>query len=163
MNNKHSIPSHFSKKKGIYVLLILNTKENTIRIGSLGDITFESSSYHIYVGSAQGPGGLRTRLQRHFRKDKKIHWHIDYFLMSDSSSITGVGVLETEEKIECEMAQRIQVSYGIDELIPVENFGSSDCKCKSHLFKMKDNHTLRFFNIIKELGFKIVTRPDRRH
>ncbi|MHA1440967.1 MAG: GIY-YIG nuclease family protein [Candidatus Heimdallarchaeota archaeon] len=162
MNSKHSIPSHFSKKKGTYVLIIFNTEKNTIRIGSLGDIAF-SNSYYIYIGSALGPGGLGSRLWRHFRKDKKIHWHIDYFLMAESSKIIGAGELESDEKIECEIAQKIQNSYAEDELIPVKKFGSSDCKCKTHLFKLKEKDTKKFFKIIKKLRFKIVTKPDRYH
>ena len=162
MNSKNSIPSHFSKKKGTYVLIIFNTEENTIRIGSLGNIEF-SRGYYIYIGSALGPGGLGPRLRRHFRKDKKIHWHIDYFLISDSSYIIGAGELESEEKIECEIAKSIQNSYAEDELIPVENFGSSDCSCKTHLFKLKEKDTMKFFKVIKKLGFKIVTKPDRYH
>ncbi|MHA1127268.1 MAG: GIY-YIG nuclease family protein [Candidatus Heimdallarchaeota archaeon] len=162
MNSKNSIPSHFSKNKGTYVLIILNTEDNTIPIGSLGDIVF-SNNYYIYIGSALGPGGLVSRLGRHFRTDKKIHWHIDYFLMGDSSYIVGAGELESDEKIECEIAQKIQSSYAEDELTPVNNFGSSDCSCKTHLFKLKEKDTMKFFKIIKKLGFKIVTKPDRYH
>jgi hypothetical protein len=30
---------------------------------------------YVYAGSAFGPGGIRARLRRHFRRDKKLHWY----------------------------------------------------------------------------------------
>ena len=56
--------------------------------------------------------------------------------------------------------------FGINScitLIPITNFGSSDCKCKSHLFKIKERGSMKFFKVLKKLGFKIVTKPDRYH
>lgn len=36
-----------------------------------------SAGLFVYAGSANGAGGLKARLTRHFRKEKKQHWHID--------------------------------------------------------------------------------------
>jgi Uri superfamily endonuclease len=33
--------------------------------------------HYLYCGSANGPGGLKSRLARHMRKGKSVHWHID--------------------------------------------------------------------------------------
>ena len=63
--------------KGSYVLLI-ELKENTnIKVGKLGKVFFKKGFY-AYVGSALN--GIEQRIQRHMRKDKKTHWHIDYLL-----------------------------------------------------------------------------------
>nr|WP_321420010.1 DUF123 domain-containing protein [uncultured Methanomethylovorans sp.] len=50
------------KEKSVYCLIFKN-QQCKVRIGSLGDINFEAG-YYIYVGSAQGTGGLK-RLHRH--------------------------------------------------------------------------------------------------
>lgn len=57
------------KEKGVYCLIFEN-QQCSIRVGSLKDINFRAG-YHIYVGSAQGTGGLK-RLYRHviLSKDK---------------------------------------------------------------------------------------------
>lgn len=46
-------------------------------MGKLGTVELPAGIL-AYVGSARGPGGLRTRIKRHFSKDKILRWHIDY-------------------------------------------------------------------------------------
>ena len=36
-----------------------------------------SAGLFVYAGSAHGAGGLKSRLARHFLREKKQHWHID--------------------------------------------------------------------------------------
>jgi len=48
-----------------------------LRIGKLG-IHNLPHGYYVYVGSALG--GLASRLRRHLRSEKRLHWHIDYLL-----------------------------------------------------------------------------------
>jgi len=110
--------------KGSYVLLIELPEEQTITIGSLKAIYFPRG-YYAYVGSAMG--GFKSRLNRHLKSNKKPHWHIDYLL--EKASISEIIICETKDRIECAVAQVLSLQF---DSIP--GFGSSDCKCHSHLF-----------------------------
>ena len=114
--------------KGSYVLLIQLPEEQTITIGSLKAVHFPGG-YYAYVGSAMG--GFKARLRHHLKRNKKPHWHIDYLLQK--ASIRDVILCETEERAECTIAQALSRRF---DSIP--GFGSSDCKCRSHLFFAAD-------------------------
>jgi len=118
--------------KGIYVLLIRLRDDTKIDVGKLGTIEF-SAGFYAYVGSALN--GLEGRIKRHLRMDKKKHWHIDYLL--EVASVEEVMYAETEERVECEMADNL-VNFET-----VNKFGSSDCRCKSHLFFSADLEVLK--------------------
>ena len=109
--------------KGSYVLLIELEEDTTIKVGKLGNIFFKKGFY-AYVGSALN--GIEQRIQRHIRKNKKIHWHIDYLL--NYAKIKDAFYRESNEKEECNIANK----FG--KLESVYGFGCSDCECKSHLF-----------------------------
>ena len=111
-------------EKGGYVLLLRLKERSEIRIGRLGMIRFDSG-YYSYIGSAMG--GLKQRISRHLRKEKKLHWHIDYLL--DKASVGNLIVCQSEENIECNIANEIGRVYKV-----INGFGSSDCKCPGHLF-----------------------------
>ena len=110
--------------KGSYVILIRLPKAETIAIGSLSDVYF-SRGYYAYVGSALG--GVKSRLNRHLKQSKKLHWHIDYLLQK--ASITDIIIGESEDRVECTMAQALSAQFD-----SITGFGSSDCHCPSHLF-----------------------------
>ncbi len=84
------------KEKGYYILLIKVNRDVNTRIGSLGLIKFRRGFY-TYIGSAHGPGGLRARINRHLKKIKKPHWHIDYLLMNEDVFIVAIWCLITKE------------------------------------------------------------------
>ena len=67
------------------------------------------------------------RIQRHLRKQKKTHWHIDYLL--NHVKIVNVFYKQSEVKEECFIAKTLE-----KELSITPGFGCSDCACKSHLF-----------------------------
>ena len=119
--------------KGSYVLLTKLPEEQTIRIGSLNAVEFPRG-YYAYVGSAMG--GFKSRLSRHLRGNKKPRWHIDYLLQR--TSISGVVVSETVDRVECAIAQALSRQFD-----SVPDFGSSDCKCKSHLFFAADENRMK--------------------
>ena len=110
--------------KGSYVLLIKLSEEQTITVGSLKALHFPGG-YYAYIGSAMG--GLKARISRHLKSNKKRHWHIDYLL--EKASITGVILGETPDRTECTIARAL--SY---QLTSIPGFGASDCRCHSHLF-----------------------------
>ena len=114
--------------KGSYVILIQLPEEQTITIGSLKAIYFPRG-YYAYVGSAMG--GFKSRLNRHLKSNKKPHWHIDYLL--EKASISEIILCETKDRAECAVAQALSRQF---DSIP--GFGSSDCKCRSHLFFATD-------------------------
>jgi Uri superfamily endonuclease len=114
--------------KGVY-LLILHIRKNTkIRVGSLGIIDFKKGFY-IYVGSAQN--NLIKRIQRHCLHDKKVRWHIDYLTVNENVTVKKVLINNGNRDKECRTA--LILSKTAEE---VRGFGSSDCKCSSHLFKV---------------------------
>lgn len=78
--------------------------------------------------------GLERRLGRHFKKDKKPHWHIDYLL--EEAEIEGVLAVETESRIECDLNRLVLNLPGAKVI--VKGFGSSDCKCPSHLVHLSN-------------------------
>lgn len=110
--------------KGIYVLLIELPKDRAIKVGGLGKIFFPQGFY-AYVGSAMN--GLNQRISRHLRKDKAIHWHVDYLLKK--AQVKDVTVYKTEEQLECALAKLLTLEFN-----SIPGFGASDCKCESHLF-----------------------------
>jgi len=114
---------------GIYQLIIELSEEKSIQIGKLGLLHF-SSGFYIYTGSALG--GIESRIARHLRHDKRLHWHIDYLLKY--ARITDVIAYLTNKDLECQLNKRIMA---IPDCIPIRGFGSSDCKCISHLAHFK--------------------------
>jgi Uri superfamily endonuclease len=129
---------------GIYVLL-LDIDDVCIRVGSLGSIDFDG--IYAYVGSALN--SLDARVSRHLRRDKRKHWHIDYLTSNDRVNIRYVLCAEIDKSkkdddgidgidgIDGQWSKRRYeciISRGIAEKgSSIKRFGSSDCKCASHL------------------------------
>ncbi|RLI94035.1 MAG: GIY-YIG nuclease family protein, partial [Candidatus Altiarchaeales archaeon] len=114
--------------KGVYVLIIELDDNSEIEVGKLGTIEFESGFY-AYVGSALN--FLDKRIERHLRRNKRLRWHIDYFLRK--SKIKLVIYAETKQRYECKIARRLAVKFK-----SIDKFGSTDCSCRSHLFYSPD-------------------------
>ena len=115
--------------KGIYVLILKVKKSIKIKIGALGKIKFPKGSY-AYVGSAQN--NLEKRVARHLKKRKIKFWHIDYLLANKNVKINRIMYKSAGKSEECRIAQFLS---NVEK--PVKGFGSSDCKCESHLFRLK--------------------------
>jgi Uri superfamily endonuclease len=120
-------------EKGIYCLVFEN-HACSLEIGKIGEFSF-SAGFHIYVGSALGPGGLK-RVVRHINlsrnKDRKPSWHVDYLSLNPSFRLVSAVCAITSSRLECTFAGRI----GGDSVF---GFGCTDCKCSSHLFYRKEN------------------------
>jgi Uri superfamily endonuclease len=127
-------------QKGIYALLITLNTPSTIIVGKLGQISFPEGHY-AYVGSARN--GLSSRIARHLRKEKALHWHIDYLLKEGIVKEVIYGI--TEQDKECAVALQLK-----GNLMPILRFGCSDCRCKTHLFFCHNRYSLK--KIIKS-GF----------
>lgn len=130
---------------GIYLLAISVKKEIRLKIGSLGIRKFDRGLY-VYVGSAQKK--LEKRIMRHMRRNKRKFWHIDHLLSNENTEIVKAFYKEVESTWECKIASKLcEIGF------PVNGFGSSDCQCKSHLFKIKDHQSLIGF--IKANSFRV--------
>jgi len=120
--------NQLSIKKGIYILKIGIFKNIKIKIGALGNINFSNGEY-LYIGSAQK--NLKKRVERHLSKDKKLHWHIDYLLNSNFANIKAIYIKNLDKNYECITAKKL-MNGNVEEF---KGFGSSDCRCSSHLIK----------------------------
>jgi sugar fermentation stimulation protein A len=120
------------KKKmnsGCYQLIIEIKKSIKLQVGALGIVTFQSG-YFVYTGSALK--NLKQRVERHFRKEKKIKWHIDYLLDNKNVKIIDVKLHTSNNKEECQHNRKILELPG--SWVPIKGFGSSDCReCPAHL------------------------------
>lgn len=114
---------------GIYILLLQLAAPIAI---SRPKAAMLEAGLYAYIGSAYGPGGLRARLGRHLRAEKKQRWHIDK-ISTVASERYAYGWSTGKE---CDLRRLLQraskVSY------PLPGFGSSDCRaCPSHLLRIE--------------------------
>jgi len=113
---------------GLYVLFLRLPAPQAITVGRIGCSEFPSGWY-AYVGSARGPGGLAARVSRHRRRDKVLHWHVDY-LRAHAEPLE-VWFVACGAAKECAWAAALAALPGAT--VPVPRFGSSDCRCHAHL------------------------------
>jgi len=132
---------------GSYIIILELKKDDKIQIGRLGCVFF-NKGFYVYVGSALN--GIEQRIKRHLRKNKKMHWHIDFLLKS--GEIKEIFYIEDEMRKECIIADKL--SKGLE---PILGFGCSDCKCKSHLFHGKNSDILEKIHELELLNFPLST------
>ncbi len=130
--------------KGIYVLLVSVSRNISVSVGSLGVKNFPKGLY-AYVGSAQD--NLQKRVGRHLRRAKPKFWHIDYLLSNPDVKILRVFYKQAGRAEECRVAGKLTKTATV-----VNGFGSSDCSCKGHLFRVEAYDYLSRF--MGELGLK---------
>lgn len=114
---------------GTYILVLKSHAEGAVQIGRWGIMGVEPG-YYIYVGSALGPGGVRSRVTRHWRSEKAKHWHIDY--LREILDPWDAWFTYGEERLEHRWANLL---LHMDGMKCVPGFGCSDCRCGSHLFQ----------------------------
>lgn len=137
-----------SELKGCYALLMKLKNDTVIEVGALGPLHFPSGHY-LYIGSAQN--GIEGRVRRHLRKEKKLHWHIDYFLKR--ANVSALYYKETKRSLECQLAEKLSKRF---EVVPL--FGSSDCKCKGHLFY---GIYEEFMDSVSKMGMRKLSLPEK--
>lgn len=128
--------------RGSYLLILRLARKRRIPIGTLGNPFFKRGFY-IYVGSAMAH--LSQRMQRHRHLRKKPHWHIDE--LRAASQFHSILPIRSRERLECEMARSIE---RISEW-KIEGFGSTDCRCPTHLFGFSEDpfHLDEFHRILQ--------------
>lgn len=120
---------------GIYLLELYSQKKFSLKNNKFSDIILEEGFYY-YVGSAQK--NLSSRILRHFKKEKTLHWHIDYITSNNSVEIISALIIPGADKsVEWEIAKDLENYFDLS--IPIKQFGNSDTSLtKSHLFYSKE-------------------------
>lgn len=109
-------------RRGSYLLLLHLEHAIEIGVGRLGSIRF-APGYYIYAG--KHGVNLEKRLERHFSREKKVRWHIDYL----TAEIQPLCAYYFPGDAECRLASELKSRFK-----PIRGFGSSDCRCQSHFF-----------------------------
>ena len=137
---------------GTYCLLIESCKEVIISSGKFKGISFPAG-YYYYTGSAQK--NLIARIQRHIRKNKPLHWHIDFLTSLNDFTVKEVYIFRDKKKsFECVLSQDLFKIFNLKIIAP--GFGSSDCnECQTHLYyspkKLSYNHFISRYQSIERL------------
>lgn len=100
--------------------------------------------FYCYVGS--GMKNLQQRINRHLAREKRLHWHIDWFLTH--AKILEVKKIESEKRLECAFSRELA---GLAQEPIMKGFGASDCHCVTHLHYFKQNPAHLADEVIKRL------------
>jgi sugar fermentation stimulation protein A len=130
-----------AQDRGSYLLVLEIPHGRRIDVGGLGEVLFPEG-YYVYAGSARA--NLTKRVERHLRRRKQFFWHIDY-LRDRAESCKALPVRSSGD-LEHELAKALENLA--DWTIP--RFGSSDCKCPTHLFGFRVNpiHMPQFIDML---------------
>ena len=134
-------------ERGAYVLLVALDRDHLITVGKLGQIHFPAGTY-AYCGSAMA--GYRGRVGRHFSRDKKLHWHIDYLL--EQAEPVGAFLVPGGEGVECSLGRLLST---LENSEPINGFGSSDCSCGSHFYLIEESSIPVLIKNIKAFSVKM--------
>ena len=115
-------------RPGTYALVLQCTAAVNVQIGRWGTLQLQPGFY-VYVGSAFGPGGVLSRVSRHCRADKARRWHIDY--LREHATPVCCWYCHHPEHFEHQWADAVAKAQ---EMVAIDGFGCSDCRCRSHLF-----------------------------
>ena len=130
-----------------YLLLIHVVHREHLLTGKLGWVNFPRG-YYVYIGSAKR--SIQRRLLRHLKGQKNKFWHIDY-LLNSLSSVKVINIWINRKPCECTISQEILQS-GIGIVIKA-GFGSSDCRCLTHLFKIENTNLNLFKQLMEKENF----------
>ena len=137
--------------KGSYFLVI---KLDEVReVKTKGRAFRLRPGYYVYVGSAMN--SLEKRVLRHFRKNKKLHWHIDFLLKE--AELLRAYLIPSDKRLEEELS--LEVSKRGE---PVPGFGASDIKVGTNLYFFREEPDEALVEILKGLGldWKIVKSEE---
>jgi len=119
---------------GTYALFLDLEEEVHTEVGALGRCRFPGG-LHVYAGSAMN--GLRARLARHVRREKRVHWHVDRLTTAAGCRVLGAVVFTSPVLGECEIVGALE---GVEDAeVRPPRFGASDHGCRGHLVWMGDD------------------------
>jgi Uri superfamily endonuclease len=136
---KAAMNNRLDSQPGTYALLLGLQVPAELQIGRLGQLRFDAPFY-LYFGSAFGPGGLQARIKHHLQPLGRAHWHVDY--LRQAAKVLDVWYTSDDMRLECIWANTALAIRGTSQ---VPGFGSSDCRCQSHLFATRKRPNLRDF------------------
>ena len=125
---------------GTYTLILTSIIEKPVKVGKLGTVHLRHGIY-AYIGSAFGPGGLMARIKHHINHSSQPHWHIDY--LRPALELCEIWYTYDTIRREHQWAEVHMHTRGVH--LPLPGFGSSDCRCLSHLFFYKSKPSGPYF------------------
>ena len=114
-------------RSGTYALIFKLEKPVACMVGSLGEVSLKLGFY-VYVGSAFGPGGVKSRTDHHRKLTQRPHWHLDY--LRPQMELLEIWASYDAARREHLWALSLAEMRGAS--LPVHGFGSTDCSCPSH-------------------------------
>lgn len=145
--------AELDSRPGTYILVLSSTARISLPVGRLEFLDVQPG-YCLYVGSALGPGGLRSRVSHHLQLSPSPHWHIDY--LRKHLPVSEVWYTYNPSRIEHDWADAVNATDGAT--IPLARFGASDCRCSAHLFHFEEKPTLDILGNHAKFSFILV--PD---
>ncbi len=149
------------EEPGYYVLIISVNRE--LVITTRGGRRFHlKPGIYAYIGSARGLGGIKARILRHLRRDKKKHWHIDYLTTNPWVEIVAaLSFTWVEKDLESILSNKLAGKH-----TPVKGFGSTDKRSDpSHLFYCGSGSTETIDKCIDDIyriAFAEMKKPEFR-
>jgi Uri superfamily endonuclease len=125
---------------GTYTLILTPNTGKPVKIGKHGLLQVRGGFY-VYVGSALGPGGLKARIAHHKKISSRPRWHIDY--LRTVTQLEEIWYSFDTVRREHQWADILAGAKGVT--VPYPGFGSSDCKCKAHLYFFKSKPAVDSF------------------
>ncbi|MGC9021119.1 MAG: GIY-YIG nuclease family protein [Candidatus Methanodesulfokora sp.] len=127
--------------RGAYILILKNSEDVSLRVGSLGPINLRRGFY-AYIGSARS--GIERRIRRYLEGPSKVRWHIDYLVTAPSFRV--------EKVIKIGGGDEVEIARRISKVLPgIEKFGSSDDReNRSHLFFSESDPLHLLLDIIRD-------------
>lgn len=133
-------PNVFRINFGTYVLIFELKSCSRLSVGKLGLCSFPAGWY-AYTGSALGPGGLAARIRHHTGIATRPHWHLDY--LRPRGYLREIWYGQAPPYDEHRWATCLRSMPG--SVIVVPGFGSSDCRCETHLVYFPERPGIRPF------------------
>jgi Uri superfamily endonuclease len=139
--------------RGAYLIVLRNDGDGWIRVGKR-EIHFRRG-YYIYCGSAMN--SLDKRIERHFLREKKLRWNIDY-ISTKMRPVKAFGIL-SDRRMECWLSKELSTIF--DDF---DDFGASDCNCRTHLYYSRTNPLEKIDEFLKErmLNYRSFTKGNMR-
>ncbi len=129
--------------KGSYFLVIRLAGDRSVRTKAR-EFPLKAG-YYVYVGSAMN--SLEKRVTRHFSKEKKLHWHIDYLLKE--AELLRAYLIPSEERLEERLSLEVS-RFGK----PVKGFGAGDVRVSTNLYRFDGEPDAVLVAILDRLGLK---------
>ncbi|NJF24996.1 DUF123 domain-containing protein [Thermococcus sp. Bubb.Bath] len=136
--------------KGSYFLVIRLGEDKTVRTKAR-EFPLKAG-YYVYVGSAMN--SLEKRVARHFSREKKLHWHIDYLLKE--AELLRAYLVPSEERLEERLSVEVS-KFGE----PAEGFGAGDVSVSTNLYHFNQEPDNVLIRILKDMRLRWKTVKSR--